>query len=169
MAKKRIQLTLFVDENNSEPIEKIRKEFNPEQYELIKSHVTLCREHELEQIDIILQTLSELNHSYITIDFGPVKRFASEKGVLIPAKISNPQFEKLRRIILKHVYANPEKQDPHITLMHPGNSTCTDPIFKEIENLKIPDKLKFKKISLIEQEEGKKWTILKEFDLKKHS
>ena len=42
--QRRIQLTLFIEENEAETIEQIRKEFNPEQYELIKAHVTLCRE-----------------------------------------------------------------------------------------------------------------------------
>jgi len=40
MSTKRIQLTLFIDENESGMIEHIRKEFNHAQYALIKGHVT---------------------------------------------------------------------------------------------------------------------------------
>lgn len=64
MNTKRIQLTLFIDEDESAPIEKIRKEFNPGQYALIKSHVILCREDELEQIENVLLNLERL---YLTI------------------------------------------------------------------------------------------------------
>ena len=64
MSKKRLQLTLFIDEDKSEMIEKIRKEFNPLQFELIKSHVTLCREDELDPIEQVIQNLEKLNHTY---------------------------------------------------------------------------------------------------------
>jgi hypothetical protein len=166
MKRKRIQLTLFIDENESEVIEKIRKKFNPVQYELIKSHVTLCREEELEKIEIVTQNLAALHHHFITIHFDPVEKFSDGKGVLIPAPGGNEQFQKLREIILQGAIKNPVKHHPHITLMHPRNSTCTDSVFEQIKKVKIPTKLKFKKISLIEQEQGNKWAVLKEFELK---
>lgn len=165
MNKKRIQLTLFLDENKSEVIEKIRKEFNPKQYELIKSHVTLCREDELEPIEIVIQNLEKLHYKYITLDFGSAVRFSDEKGVLVPATGDNERFHQLREHILQGVLKNSRKQEPHITLMHPQNSTCTDKIFQQIKKIKIPDKIAFRKISLIEQEENKKWEILKEYEL----
>jgi len=167
MRNKRIQLTLFVDGNKSEVIEKIRRQFNPEQYELIKSHVTLCREDELEPIEKVMQNLEELNYPYVTIDLGPVVRFSEGKGVLMAPAGNNGQFHQLRELILKGVMKNPRRQDPHITLMHPRNSTCSDRIFQQIEKINLPGKIEFRKISLIEQEERKKWKILKEYKLKK--
>ena len=166
MNKKRIQLTLFVEENESEIIEKIRKEFNPVQHELIKSHVTLCRENELEKIEIVTRNLAALHHHYITIHFGALERFSNGKGLMIPATDDNEQFQKLREIILQTAVKDPVKLHPHITLMHPRNSTCTDSLFEQIEKIKIPATLEFRKISLIEQEEENKWAVLKEFDLK---
>jgi hypothetical protein len=50
--------------------------------------------------------------------------------------------------------------------MHPRNSICTDEIFKEIQNYNFPSKLKFDNISIIEQVNGKKWTVLEEYILK---
>ena len=38
---KRKQLTLFLDEDKAQSIESIRQRFNPKQYKLIKSHITL--------------------------------------------------------------------------------------------------------------------------------
>jgi 2'-5' RNA ligase len=165
MSKKRIQLTLFTDEKESKAIEKIRKEFNPEQFELIKSHVTLCRETELEPLENLIQTLEALDYKYITINFGPPVRFCNGKGVLIPAIGDTDQFQKLRELILSGIIIDQGNPTPHITLMHPRNSTCTDGIFEQIENTGFPDKLAFRKISLIEQEEKNKWKILKEFEL----
>lgn len=168
MNKKRIQLTLFIDENESGPIEKIRQEFNPEQYELIKSHVTLCREDELEQIEKVKRNLTKLNQGYITIDFGTVVRFLDGKGVLLPAAGNNESFQKLREKILYGVIENPRIHEPHITLMHPRNATCTDEIFEKIERHTFPNKIQFKKISLIGQEPGMKWEILATFELKEN-
>jgi 2'-5' RNA ligase len=166
MGKKRMQLTLFIDENISGAIEQIRKEFNPQQYELIKSHVTLCREDELEPVEKVMQNLEKLNFKYIAIDFGHAVRFSDGKGVLIPAMGDNDQFQKLRELILQGVIIDPGNPEPHITLMHPGNSTCSDRIFEQIEKTELPNKLEFRKISLIEQDEKNKWKILKEFELK---
>lgn len=58
MNKRRRQLTLFVDEKQSVTIESIRQKFNPQQYRLIKAHVTLCREDEIESIDTVLYNLT---------------------------------------------------------------------------------------------------------------
>ena len=77
-----------------------------------------------------------------------------EKGLLLPAKTDNTEFQDLRRQILLGLNDNPRKQETHITLMHPRNSTCTDKIFGRIEKIILPTKLKFKRISLIEQKDG---------------
>lgn len=166
MDQKRIQLTLFVDEEHSIIMEKIRREFNPAQYDLIKSHVTLCREDELDKIDAVMRNLIGLNHGPITIEFGNMVRFSEGKGLMIPALGDNEPFQKLRAYILKGIIENPRKQEPHITLMHPRNSICTDAIFEQVKAHKLPHKIEFNKISLIEQEMGKQWHILEEFDLK---
>lgn len=163
---KRIQLTLFINGNEATEIEKIRKAFNPEQYILIKAHVTLCREDELELIEKVLQNLKALDHAGITVNFENPARFSDGKGVLLPAADDNKQFQNLREKILQGVIENPRIHEPHITLMHPRNAVCTDEIFQQIEKSRFPKKITFKKISLIEQEPGMKWDVVKEFELK---
>jgi hypothetical protein len=166
MLKKRIQLTLFVSENDSMQIEKIRHEFNPVQYTLIKSHVTLCREEELEQLEKVIDTLEKLEHEAIAIDFGSVVRFANGAGVLLPAIGSPNAYYALREKVLQGITNNPGTPKPHITLMHSRNSLCTDEIFEQIKNYRLPAKLIFGTISLIEQEPGMKWQVLREFEFK---
>ena len=165
MIKRRKQLTLFVQETEAAIIDAVRREFNPEQYHLIKSHVTLCRENELEQIEKVTETLSELKHSCITIQFGEAIRFSDGKGVLLPATGDNETFHQLRKIALQPINEKPVKHQPHITLMHPRNSTCTDQLFEQIKKYQLPHQLSFTKISLIEQEYESKWHVLKEFYL----
>ncbi|MBK9335376.1 MAG: 2'-5' RNA ligase family protein [Lewinellaceae bacterium] len=166
MDTKRIQLTLFIDAHASESIERTRKAFNSEQYELIKGHVTLCREDELEQIEQVILNLEQLDRGYITIDFGRPVRFSDGKGVLIPAIGRNSPFQKLREAILKGLIEKPRWHEPHITLIHPRNATCTDTIFDHITGSRFPITIEFRQISLIEQEAaGKKWNIVKEFEL----
>ena len=166
MYQKRIQLTLFIPESDSEAIEKIRSTYNPEQYALIRSHVTLCREDELEQIDQVLLNLENLYSGCITIAFGDVIRFSDGKGILIPAQKDNETFQQLRAKVLDGIMEQPRIHNPHITLMHPRNATCTDEIFDLIQKKTFPKAISFRKISLIEQKIGMKWNILKEFELK---
>lgn len=163
----RRQLTLFVDEKDAENIEKVRHSFNIQQSKLIKSHVTLCKEDEIVNLEQIITHLTELQLKTISIDFDKVIRFEGGKGVLIPAKGNNNEFHKLRKFVLQGLNNKPRKHEPHITLMHPRNSTCTDAIFKRITREILPTRLEFKKISLIEQKEGGEWEILKDFDLEK--
>lgn len=165
ISEKRQQLTLFVRRNESELIEKVREKYNPEQFRLIAAHVTLCREDEIENIERVIQNLEKLKENVISIDFGGIVRFSEGKGVLLPAFIDD-SFQKLRKKVLEGVIQNPRFHQPHITLMHPRNSTCTDTIFEELRAMKFPSKLSFNKICLIEQEIGKKWEILQEFPLK---
>lgn len=165
MTQKRRQLTLFIPAPASDPIEKIRREFNPAQYALIKSHVTLCREDELEQPEKVILNLTRLRHGRITIDFGAPVRFSGGKGVLLPAIGTHESFQQLRERILQGIIEKPRTYEPHITLMHPRNAACTDELFEQIERCVFPDKIEFRKISLIEQETGKKWNVLEEFEL----
>lgn len=163
----RRQLTLFVDPKDAQIIELIRQEFNPRQFMLIKSHVTLCREDEIENLEQVISNLHSLTQKEIVTEFGKATRFDNDKGLLLPAITDNIDFQDLRRQILIGLNDNPRKHEAHITLMHPRNSTCTDVIFHHIERLSLPKQLSFKKISLIEQEDGEKWNILQEFELRK--
>lgn len=120
----------------------------------------------MDKLDKIMRNLIRLNHSPITIEFGSMVRFSEGKGLMVPAFGDNEPFQKLRANILKGIVENPRKREPHITLMHPRNSICTDAIFEQVKAHKLPHKIEFNKISLIEQEMGKQWHILEEFDLK---
>ena len=164
----RRQLTLFVEPTEAVTIEQTRQEFNPRQFEIIKAHVTLCREDEIGNLEQVISNLFLLTqtHQNIFIEFGKVARFDNGKGLFLPATNDNKEFEYLRRQILFGLYDNPRNQKPHITLMHPRNSTCTDKIFEQVAEVNLPTKLEFKRISLIEQENGGQWKTLKNFEFK---
>lgn len=165
MTNIRRQLTLFVNPPDDEIIENVRQKFNPRQSELIRGHVTLCREDELEDIDQVLNNLNQLKQKIISIKFGRVIRFDNGKGVLLPAAKENTAFQKLRQRLLAGIIDKPRRQEPHITLMHPRNSTCTDSIFEQILKIELPNKLTFNKISIIVQEGDNIWKIIKEIKL----
>lgn len=162
---KRKQLTLFITEKHAETIEDIRGKYNPAQYALIKAHVTLCREDEIENISTIIESLESLSHKSIIINFDKIVRFSNGKGVLISATKINTEYHELREEILKNANAKIKFHEPHITLMHPRNSTCTDEIFEKIKKCSFPFALSFEKISLIEQILGQPWKILSEYYL----
>ncbi|MDJ1485129.1 2'-5' RNA ligase family protein [Cytophagaceae bacterium YF14B1] len=163
MVSKRLQLTLFVDETVSQTIEKVRHQFNPEQYNLIKAHVTLCREDELKDLTQVYKNLNSLKFSGIEIRFGQPVRFAEGKGVFLPAEGENETFYTLRKYILQDEIRELKHPEPHITLMHPRNSTCTDELFTQIMTFSFPQSILFTRISLIEQLDGKEWKVIKEF------
>lgn len=145
----RRQLTLFVDQSQAIAIEKVRRQFNPQQAKLIKAHVTLCREDEIEDLDKVLKALSQLTSLTITIEFTEVKRIENGKGVLLTPIHIPAKFENLRRQILSGITNDPRELQPHITLMHPRNSTCTDDIFNQIKKMNLPVKLTFNKSALL--------------------
>jgi 2'-5' RNA ligase len=165
MPSKRIQLTLFVPEKESAVIEAIRSRYNPVQYSLIAAHVTLCREDELLDIEKVLQNLEQLDFPSIAIRFGKPARFDEGKGVLLPALDANIAFQDLRKVVLKGVIEQPRNHKAHLTLMHPRNATCTDEIMEDIRNSALPSEIQFGHVSLIEQIDGGKWSLIQVFHL----
>lgn len=161
----RRQLTLFIEPEDALAIEKVRTKYNPRQSELIKCHVTLCREDELEDLATVRINLLHLTQTEIVIKFGNPIRFDNGKGLLLPALPDHQSFHELRRQILKGLFDNPRLQEAHITLMHPRNSTCTDDIYEEIFNIPFPTELVFNKITLIEQTNGDPWKTLQTIPL----
>lgn len=162
MGNIRRQLTLFAnDETNI--IELVRAKYNPVQYQLIAAHVTLCREHEMESIDDLSTRLGSIAlEKPLSIKFGSIATFADGHGLFLPSCKENESFFALRKSILRDTI-NVDNAKPHLTLMHPRNSTCTEEIFDQLKKIQFPDELFFDKISLIEQQDGKKWKILDEF------
>jgi hypothetical protein len=161
----RRQLTLFVDENDAREIEFVRQRFNPRQHELIASHVTLCREDEIENLPAVLHRLQQLHLPAITIPFGAPTRFDNGRGVLLPALGDNAAYHALRSLLLHNICAVIRKPAPHLTLMHPRNAHCTDEIFAQIQKNHFPTQLRFGSISLIEQIDGGRWHRLQDFPL----
>lgn len=162
----RRQLTFFVDKKDAGPIEEIRGRFNPQQRALIDSHVTICREDEIENIALVLRNLQLMDSYALAIQFGKVIRFDNGKGVLLPASGNNEAFHQLRMKVLAGLDKTVRHHEPHITLIHPRNATCTDDVFETIQQIALPSVLRFNTISLIEQIDGKKWRILAQFQLK---
>lgn len=160
----RRQLTLFLTEQN-QIIEEIRATYNPKQFELIKAHVTLCREDEIEDnLEEIIRNCHNVHwHKPISILFNSPERFSEGKGVFIAGNETNSDFEALRKNILQK--NNLKKHIPHITLIHPRNGTCTDPIFEVIQSKAFPSSIDFHKLALIEQTGNEKWKILEEFPI----
>jgi hypothetical protein len=105
----RRQLTLFVNPIDAETIEQIRQKFNPKQFALIKSHVTLCREDEIENLEQVISNLQSLRQEEIDIEFGKATRFDNGKGLFLPAITNNASFQALRSKVLLGLNDNQRK------------------------------------------------------------
>lgn len=165
MPENRRQLTLFLSQPDG-VIEKIRAAFNPVQFNLIPAHITLCREDEIEPIEPVIRNLRTIRlNKPLRIEFGSVERFGDGNGVLLQGKPENPGFDQLRIAVLNGIIAFPRNHRPHITLMHPRNSTCTDELFRQIKEFALPVMLDFDTISLIEQKPERPWMVLEQFQI----
>lgn len=161
----RRQLTLFLENHYSKDVEEIRKKYNSVQFHLIRSHVTLCREDELKNLAQIKNNLKSLNLGFITINFDKISRFSDGDGVTISASENNLQYHQLRQMVLKGSNIEVKYPKPHITLMHPRNSTCTNEIFNSITKFNIPKSILFREVSLIEQIDTNEWKIIETFKI----
>lgn len=161
----RLQLTLFVPQTQADLFETVRRRYNPEQQALIACHATLCREDELEHLDAVLDNLKNGVYPALTLDFGPIVRFSAGKGLMLSAKGPNEAYHRLRKQILRGLIGEPRLPEPHITLIHPRNATCTDEIFEKTACLDFPRAVTFQEIALIRQENGGVWEVLERFDL----
>jgi 2'-5' RNA ligase len=166
MTYPRQQLSLFVPSGDAAIIERVRRLYNPLQQAIIPGHITLCREDELRPLDRVLANLAQLVQGPITVDMGQPLRFNEGKGLLLPGVGTNDAFAALRKRVLHGVDEHPRPHHPHLTLIHPRNGTCTDPIFAAIRHHQWPKQLVFPTISLIEQtEEAAVWQVLREYPL----
>jgi len=161
----RKQLTLFLESNAAASIESIRAKYNPEQQRLIKSHITLCREDEIENLEIVQKNLENLKFNSFELRAGELVRFSEGKGLLISIKDVDQKFKNLRSSVLQDLEDQSKNHLPHITLMHPRNSTCNNVLYKDIQKINIPNTFLITSICLIEQEIGKEWKTLSEYKL----
>jgi 2'-5' RNA ligase len=151
----RRQATLYLPPPDGERVEWIRSHFNPLQFGLIRAHVTLCREDEVGDWDELSSRLTRLGTVEVELTFG--KPVRDRNLVHLPAVGSTESFDTLRDALLAVGGSRPRKHDPHITLIHPRNGTCSDAAFEEIARRCEPFSTTFRAVSLIEQVDGGAW------------
>lgn len=151
----RRQATLYLPPPDNDLVEWIRSHFNPVQFGLIRAHVTLCREDEVGDLGELSSRLTKLGAIEVELTFGTPVR--DRNRVSLPAFGSTESFDALRDSLLAVGGSGPRKQDPHVTLVHPRNGTCSDSDFEEIARRCGPFTTTFRTVSLIEQVDGGPW------------
>ena len=159
--RRRRQATLFLPDNTT--ADGLRREFNPEQARLIGSHVTLCREDEVNDWGQLAQTLKNQRLNDVTLDFG--RPYREGNLVYLPVVGSTFEFDNLRSTLLTSSSSVARVHRPHITIIHPRNGTCDDSVFQRIAWKLHPFTITFRKVSFIEQVNDGKWRVLDEFPL----
>lgn len=149
----RHQASLYL--SDAAEIETLRQQFNPRQAELIPAHVTLCREDEVADWDLLRKRASGLCPFELRLEFGQAVR--SGDLVYLPVVNGEAEFQKLRGDLLGH---RPRNHEPHITVIHPRNGRCTDRDFEEIHRRASPFVHVFRRIRVIEQTSGGRWKTL---------
>jgi hypothetical protein len=158
----RRQATLYLSTPSSTAVESIRSRFNRAQFDMIRAHVTLCREDEVCNWDDFASRLIAMDAIEVALEFGmPVR---DKDLVYLPATGSSESFDKLRYSLLTAQGTLPRNHNPHITLVHPRNGTCSDCMFDEIASRCRPFSSTFRRVSLIEQVDCGRWQDLKTFE-----
>ena len=152
----RRQLTLFVPPQQSERLEQVRKQYDPIQSQIIQSHITLCREDEIIDLDKVIANIHSLPPFDLQLHLGNPTRFDDGKGVYLPI-LNHEEYHNLRKKVLHGIIDSPRIQHPHLTLMHPRNAVCTDEIFDLLSKIPFPTLLHFNEIHLIVQVDGGAW------------
>ena len=154
----RRQATLYLSLPDSTIIESLRSRFNRVQFELIRAHVTLCREDEVSDWDKFASRLSDLRTIEVTLSFDlPVR---DDNLVYLPATGPTQSYDALRSLLLSTRNSWPRKQNPHITIVHPRNGICSGSVFEEITRQLKPFTTTFRCVTLIEQIDGEPWQDL---------
>lgn len=154
--EQRKQITLFVPEPFRSQIDPIRQRFNLVQYSLIAAHVSLCREDEVNDWATIQATARQITSINISLSFGTPTR--ENNLVYLPVVGSTNDFDELRRRILDD--ANCRKQQPHITLIHPRNGTCSIQQFELICELAKEWTITFHNLTFIKKIGDSPWRNL---------
>ncbi|MDX2217475.1 MAG: 2'-5' RNA ligase family protein [Burkholderiales bacterium] len=151
----RRQASLYLpDGDDRRRIEILRRRFNPAQAALIPAHVTLCREGEVADWEVLAARARDLRPIFVSLRFGPPVREGNL--VFLPATGPVAQFDDLRAALLAGD-RTPRRETPHITLVHPRNGTCNDEAFRAIRADFVPFTAVFTTIMLIEQRNGGVW------------
>ncbi len=159
---KRSQLTMFVPENFTAPIEAIRRVVDPVQLGLIPAHVTLCREDELENYVGWQDRLAVLPPESIrlTLLFGRAVSFSGH-GIMLPCIEGIEKFRNLRQAILGRDTIRDTQ--PHLTLAHPRNPKAPGNAIEIAEELPSEFEVTFDTIRLIEQVDKLPWKVIETF------
>lgn len=151
----RRQASLYLPDGEARRrIEILRRRFNPAQAALIPAHVTLCREDEVADWEVLAARAQALRPITVSLRFGPPVREGNL--VFLPATGPVAEFDELRAALLSGEQA-PRRETPHITLVHPRNGTCDDAAFADIRAATVPFTVVFTTIMLIEQRNGGVW------------
>jgi len=163
----RRQLTLFVAGPWSSRLEDLRRVLDPVQASLIAAHVTLCREDELEQLDLqsVIARAEAWAHGPLNLSFGPPQRFNGH-GVLLQCQQGRTQFDSLRRWLLQD--PNAREHAAHLTLAHPRNPRAVGNTEATLTACPRALQLQFRAVALIEQQGTAPWRVLQEATLGTH-
>ncbi len=156
--RRRRQITLFVPQPACERIEAVRQRFNPIQYGLIAAHVTLCRDDEVTDWEMLHDRASELTEFELCLEFGAPSR---DGNFVSLSAVENAEFHQLRRWLLRN--DNCRLSEPHITLIHPRNGTCSHQEYETICRMVGAITIRFPTLTFIEKNGNSPWNRLVDF------
>lgn len=154
----RRQATLYLPPPYSAAIDRLRAIYNPAQHALIRAHVTLCREDEVEDWSVLERRLLAIAPVTIPLAFAmPVR---AGDLVYVPTIGSIQAFDQVRSHLLARPGVAVRQHEPHITLVHPRNGSCSEETFAALLQGYSPFDATFREVTLIGQVDNGPWMDL---------
>jgi 2'-5' RNA ligase len=164
--KIRTQLSLYLPQLGPTSVEEARQLLDPIQANLIPLHVTLCREDEIVNLDLIELRTRLADANAIRLVFGQPESFHGH-GILLLCIAGEVEFHALRQWVLGTAVIRHEI--PHMTLAHPRNPKALFNTAANVARLPRNMVITFTSINLIHQEDAKPWQVLEQFTLSSRS
>lgn len=128
--------TLFVDPEVSEPIEHLRRQWDPDMARQIAAHVTLVYPWEAPDPELISDWMRAAVQTQppFRLRLGPLERHVSPEGVGCGYAVSDIDegHHRLRSRITSPAFM-PGDVDPHVTVVHPRTSSHGDAAWNALQ------------------------------------
>lgn len=157
----RRQLTLFVPSKSASRLEAARQLLDPIQFKLIRVHVTLCREDEIEDMNDKQLQARASTAAAIRLEFGRPERFSGH-GVQLRCVAGQARFHELRCQLLGSPSTRP--QQAHITLAHPRNPQAPGNTLENMAAVEGCFSISFAMASIIRQMGDGPWVVEQSFE-----
>ena len=159
---------MFIVDAVREPIEVLRRRWDPDMAARIAAHVTLIYDREAADLALLTERLTEASRSVgpFKLHLGGTACFgAPSGGIYVTVDDVEGGVARLRERILQPLFVQRWKPlTPHVTLLHPRHGSRGEEAWRALQDVRFDRDILVDRVTLIENR-GSGWAPLAEFPL----